>query len=592
MAAKNTLKTAAIAFGCFALFWLCIVSISGSLFSGYHLMDDSIIIRYNKMINENGLWYAIRDYLSMDFHSRFRPVWVIEFITGIYLKGDNFFVWSFLRALFIAATSTILFFFAKQTGFTKYNAILFSLMVMLGQQSSILWMLGPAEVPGIFFLSLSLLAIDRSLNGNPLNIALFIMPAILMSLSKESFIFFIPALYIWRLWRYSTQYNRTFWEAVRENILIGILLAAITIGELYIVVKISTNFGYAGVDAKLSLLNYLKPFVFLLAFSVTGLVSVVGFVIILFRKKFNLKEWFYPALLFVCIVLPQIVVYAKSGIQERYFLPGVIGFVVLVMYQVKAFENDIVTYSFNKKIKGLLIIASSIILAFGLVLFLSENSRVTIIKTLFSFQGNTVQGMNPLSMVIARSSENIKVVGLGITIIGVMMLVVFAAITAFLKIKTFRIYHVLMFLVLMSIAINIASTFAWANKFAREGRVVNSFLNGIINAANPNDTILIVANPVVNAEALLLGVPDYLNIKANRHRLKALPVLPNGADSTMINQQLFMSTYGNFAPQEFKCIALFPETESLFLENAGQWFDAKNYTRNELERRYTIYSAK
>jgi hypothetical protein len=482
MAAKNTLKTAAIAFGCFALFWLCIVSISGSLFSGYHLMDDSIIIRYNKMINENGLWYAIRDYLSMDFHSRFRPVWVIEFITGIYLKGDNFFVWSFLRALFIAATSTILFFFAKQTGFTKYNAILFSLMVMLGQQSSILWMLGPAEVPGIFFLSLSLLAIDRSLNGNPLNIALFIMPAILMSLSKESFIFFIPALYIWRLWRYSTQYNRTFWEAVRENILIGILLAAITIGELYIVVKISTNFGYAGVDAKLSLLNYLKPFVFLLAFSVTGLVSVVGFVIILFRKKFNLKEWFYPALLFVCIVLPQIVVYAKSGIQERYFLPGVIGFVVLVMYQVKAFENDIVTYSFNKKIKGLLIIASSIILAFGLVLFLSENSRVTIIKTLFSFQGNTVQGMNPLSMVIARSSENIKVVGLGITIIGVMMLVVFAAITAFLKIKTFRIYHVLMFLVLMSIAINIASTFAWANKFAREGRVVNSFLSGIINA--------------------------------------------------------------------------------------------------------------
>jgi hypothetical protein len=53
-----------------------------------------------------------------------------------------------------------------------------------------------------------------------------------------------------------------------------------------------------------------------------------------------------------------------------------------------------------------------------------------------------------------------------------------------------------------------------------------------------------------------------------------------------------MTTYGNFAPQEFKCIALFPETESLFLENAAQWFDAKNYTRNELERRYTIYSAK
>jgi hypothetical protein len=37
----------------------------------------------------------------------------------------------------------------------------------------------------------------------------------------------------------------------------------------------------------------------------------------------------------------------------------------------------------------------------------------------------------------------------------------------------------------------------------------------------------------VNAEALLLGVPDYLNIKADRHHLKALPVLPDGADSTM-----------------------------------------------------------
>lgn len=589
---KSTLKTNLFVFLSFAFLWLLLTLTSGSLFSGYHFMDDSLIIRYDQMIREQGVLHALRHYLTDDFSTRFRPVWVAEFILGIYVKGSNFVLWSIVRSLFIALTNTILFAFALKSGLTLRKSLLFSLLIMLGQQTAILWMLGPAEVSGIFFMSLALYAIPRKCEDKPLSTLWFISSIVLMSLSKESFIFMIPAIYIWLIWAYSITYNLGFFQAISRNLLIAIILAVIMLGEIYVLYSISTRFNYAGADKSLGVSSYIKALLFLMVFSISGLVALAGFILLILKKQFRPKKWFYPALLLAAIVLPQILIYAKSGIAERYFLPAVTGFVILIIHQLVIIDKDPVHYFINKKVAMIVSLLSTMVLALGLMLAFSEGIRAFIIKTMYGFRGDVVQQMNPLEIVIARSSNNIRVMGWGIMLIG-LALVAGCIVLIVLKVKTFRLYHAFMIVVLLSVGINLVSVFGLARKFAKEGEAVNGFIAGIVEHTGPNDAILVVADTWVHMEASCAGLPAYLNIKNGRNNLYGIPVSLDAQNPASQADNVFYRVYKKYTPSiPYPCIAFFPGTEELLLADTSAHPDLSLYKKEALGNGYVVYSLK
>ncbi|MES2691517.1 MAG: hypothetical protein V4658_14000, partial [Bacteroidota bacterium] len=371
------------AFVFFTCFWFLLVIVSGSLFSGYKFMDDAGHLVLTSKINQGqGAFELIKNYTTGDLQNRFRPLWAIEYAARTVLLKDNFLLHAIYRAFETVLICFFLFLFARKLGLGQRISTLFALLSTVGQQSIITWALAPSEGIGMFFLSLSLLFMAKAVLDDEkklLNESLFLLFTALMSLCKESFIFFIPAIYTWRLWLSSRKYNISFIRAIRKNIFHAVVLAAIAIAELFTLISISTNFGYAGTDSSLGVSNYIKTFIFLLIFSITGLVSLIGFGLIFFKIRSGAKKWFYPLLLFSAIVFPQVIIYTKSGMLERYFLPAVLGYSMLLIHQVLILEKHPVNYLVNKTVAMLLSLVSSMVLACGLLLGLSSSIRTFIV---------------------------------------------------------------------------------------------------------------------------------------------------------------------------------------------------------------------
>lgn len=129
--------------------------------------------------------------------------------------------------------------------------------------------------------------------------------------------------------------------------LILIVPFIIMIIEIYIIIFfVGTNkIGYAGLDSSILntlfgmfsiITNLLKPKYLL----ILGLLIIfIG--LFIYRGLFKLKSLFLPALLFLFIVIPNLILYAKSGFWGRYLLPSSVGFAFLVVSIVRAFEDNL-----------------------------------------------------------------------------------------------------------------------------------------------------------------------------------------------------------------------------------------------------------
>lgn len=586
---KNNLS----AFIFFTCFWFLVVILSGSLFSGYKFMDDSGHLVLAARLKEGLSWFdVVYHYVNNDLHERFRPVWAADYALRSVVLKDDFLLLSVQRVLQTVFTCFFLYLFARKTGTGHRIGILFAMLVTVGQQSVIAWALAPSEGIGMLFLSLALLFMAKAVldeTGRVLYETLFMLFTLLMSLSKESFIFFIPALFIWRTWLYAQKHSLGLWPSLVRNLPAGILLAVITLWELYMLISLSTSFNYAGADAGAGIGAYLRTFVFFTVFSISGLAALAGFTMLLARRRLKLSEWSFPLLLLAAIVVPQVVIYTKSGIFDRYFLPGAVAFAFLIIHQLHTFEKDVSTYRLNKTVALLLSFTASFTLATGLALALSSGIRMLLIRAMYAFKGNVVQSMNPLSMVYERSNGNIRTIGIGIAIIGLLIVVACIAMIVF-KVRTFRLYHAFMSLVLLTLLVNAAATFSWARKFAREGETVNRFLQAIITHTRKEDAILVVSDPWVHYEGTGSGVPCYLKLKGDRDKLFAYPVFINPGDSSAEKSETIRHAYPPFVPQEFSCLALFPEAETGFLATPHEWFNPDNYSRIALDNGYVVYA--
>jgi hypothetical protein len=388
----------------FLFFWFAILTLCGTLFSGYHFMDDHGIFRESQEVANSNLQKEVKIFKKnlLDPKMRFRPFYWVHRRSMLAVLGTDFTAMSIYIGFLAVFTSFFLFLFMKRIGFSVVESVLFVGLTLLGEQAAIWWRLGNNETLGMLMLSIALLFMALSSSARQkrkkiLYEILFVLSVTLASWSKESFILIIPALLfgkIWLTWQKKQEPGQqepgnskqtakgTWLDAVKENLIPGILLLLVCLIELVHVIKNvgTTKIVYAGYEG-FQLANFVKT-------GIQGFMAVHGWVILLLlilclrrpggkdgrvevkkgrrveqsytksklktllrfifsylptfppshlpsfsvpRKNFLLTQVFWAFVLVGLIAVPQIVLYMKSGMMDRYLLPGIMGYTFLMV---------------------------------------------------------------------------------------------------------------------------------------------------------------------------------------------------------------------------------------------------------------------
>jgi hypothetical protein len=319
----------ALALGVIAILWSVVLLFSGAVTSGYHLTDDHEIVSIAGDLTRTSPWRGALGYVGGDLHYRFRPLYGFHRVAEVAVFGDHFAAWSVYTAVLGLLCAVLLYGALRSLAFSPWEALLFPVLGLAGVQSEMWWRLGPSESLGMVFLAAAVLALGRhATTGSRAARVGFVGAVLLASLSKESFVLATPALLFAYTWAWRSVRGTTWAAAVRRTLPEGAILASTTLLELlFIVLRVGTErIGYAGV-AGITAPKVLATAVALATFGrlwwlvLTALVLASAFG----GGRALLRAAAPTALLLVAIIVPQAILYTKSGLQGRYYLPAVLG---------------------------------------------------------------------------------------------------------------------------------------------------------------------------------------------------------------------------------------------------------------------------
>lgn len=335
----------------FFLFWFGMLMMTGTLTSGYHFTDDHDVIRINKDLERTTLEREFRIFEADLLRSklRFRPFYQLHRRMATAVLGTDFTAWSIYFALLAIFTSFFLAVFMNKSGFTVSESVFFVILTLLGEQAAVWWKLGTNETLGMFLLSAALLCMIKSIETGTdwkdyLFTALYVVLMVLASWSKESFILMIPAVVFWRIMlTYRKQMNKSLLDALKANLLSSIILSVVFVVELvHIFRKIgTTGIQYAGYDG-FNLARFIRTLSdSMLAVNfwiILFLFILVAITVYLHGKQGGmppdspmLSSLWWIVILAALITGPQLLLYMKSGIMERYLLPAVMGYTLIMV---------------------------------------------------------------------------------------------------------------------------------------------------------------------------------------------------------------------------------------------------------------------
>lgn len=583
-------KNILIGFAFFFFFWFGLLSHSGSLTAGFHFTDDHEIVVYSETLKSAGTLETALNWVAEDMRAngRFRPVYYIHRILQIKFFGAEFFIWSVYTGLLASLSSSLIAFFMLMSGFTLLEAVLFPCLLFLGFQTGLWWRLGPAETIGMLIMSMMLAVIAAGVKRKSLVLdIIFIGAGVLFMLAKENFILFIPTLLFLKVWFWKKESGRGWPGAIkREGLPIAVLLFLAGAEIMFIKFFLGTaGIGYAGYEGFKAgpfisaLVNYLfasqawlVPMCLVLALSVTP------------RGR---KPWGDIMAVFALLalaLLPQVLLYAKSGVSERYILPGVFGVVFAAVYFLRLSREGL-----SKEMPGLrgrTLAAWAAALAFiALGSFMIGSRKLAI--TLGMQDLSLLSEFDPVpffSFVTAWFHAFTQKTFLWIAS-GALILSAVAAKRAvfarFLNQRTF-LGFALLWAALFALSIGFDNAFL----SAFQGRKTNEWLRSIEENTGKDDLILVVADPAVNNE-WALSIKRYLSIKSGRANLYAYPVLTKPAYTPF--EKTLIDSFGSIYPGRditsvpdvfsINAIAVFPGAEDEFLAASSGWFDASAYSK-------------
>jgi hypothetical protein len=374
----------------FAAFWSTFLFSAGTVTSGFHLIDDHMVFLINRQLARDNVFQVAANRVTHQLYdtSRFLPVYSVFRVFSIRIFGANFVLLSLLPLITAVLTSWFLYIFARQIRFGIVAAFLFVLLTFIGGQTEIWWLPADAEPIGMLWLSISLYFMAKTIFdagklGRTYNV-LSVLALITATLSKEPFMLLVPAVVLWNVILYRQHHQLSLIEAIKANLGKIVLLTTVCLGELaFILLKIDTTLiGYAGVDANsLTLYKIASAMKQLVLASNPLLVVIIGavFLVVLTSKivydyvltpnqwfkslRSLLEELFCVAVLVGAFVAPQVVLYAKSGFEARYLIPGVMGFAFLNIYLLAKSEQLVSLKAVKLGINVILVIATLLTLA-------------------------------------------------------------------------------------------------------------------------------------------------------------------------------------------------------------------------------------
>ncbi len=365
----------------FTVFVFGLLTITGTLFSGIHCVDDHEMMRFTLHIKERGIWDCIISETQRDLGLRFRPLYYFIRICLVLVLGYNYEMWAIMTAGTIVVALTMGYFCARKLGCNIFYSVIFSLIIMVGPQSVVWWKFGPQENIGMAVLMIGiwylLCWVEKDhLRDGIIGGIIFT----LLSLYKESFICLLPlavALVCLEYWRQQDYSIQAIGEMIKKYWLFGALLAIVGIIEVGLIIfGVGTNeVGYVGLNPDIGLYEYtviwmdcfkgpLKWFVLF------GLIMVA----IMLTGLKRWKEWVTGAIITVVIMVPQVIVYNMTGLSERYILPWSVGYAWFLV--ITAVRKDGVLEG-RKVRRGLLTICLLGVLVCHFVVFWQEASHHT-----------------------------------------------------------------------------------------------------------------------------------------------------------------------------------------------------------------------
>lgn len=319
----------------FVLMVFSLLLSTGTITSGWHMVDDHEFLEYQIELSRSGgtVFTCIQKALEEDIGSRFRPLYYIFRVILTTFFGSNLVVWSIFKAIEIVISFIFLYLCARALKCTVFYSIIFTMVVMVGPQSVVWWKLGPQESTGIMLFAVSFYFLLKWLqtSKNSYAVVSYVF-TLTVALYKESFLLLIPFLMCFVIYSDCNKTEFSFSSvrtSVRQHFLFMLIYSLTFIAEVLIIILVVgvSSPGYVGFDSSVTLhqykiywldaiRNYLKYFLYFMI--------PAGLIIITFIKSWRLllKEFFIACL----IMFPQIILYCKTGLEERYILPWSFGF--------------------------------------------------------------------------------------------------------------------------------------------------------------------------------------------------------------------------------------------------------------------------
>jgi hypothetical protein len=316
------------------LIFLITATQTGLITSGFrYLIDDHQIPLMYKDLTDKGLIETIFTWINYDRSlGRFRPYYQVQIVTLTQLFGLNSVLWFLYISILGSLTAFFLFFFGRLLKFSVPVALVFSISTLLGSQSEI-WIrpLIP-DSQGMFFLSITLVFLGLSCkyeNYSRLNNIFFIIFTILMSLSKESYIIFIPTLIALKIWLFSYFRQLSLWQAVKlsKTSLMSLTLI-LTLEISYIMFYLGTRgTGYAGVDENSLQISGIISTTNILLRDSFFVITSISIILLLILSRLNKESVWIPTkeifpffIFFLMSLFPHVLLYSKSGITAGFYL--------------------------------------------------------------------------------------------------------------------------------------------------------------------------------------------------------------------------------------------------------------------------------
>ncbi|MHC1704354.1 MAG: hypothetical protein AB9846_10640 [Tenuifilaceae bacterium] len=323
------------------IFLFLFLGLTGTITSGYHFTDDHEILRIVDDLKNESTINTIAKWVKDDLSIRLRSAYYTHRVIEAKIFQDNILAWTIYTGFIAFLTFAFFYLGMRSLNFSSLESICFLIIVFVGQQMEVWWRLGPSETLGMFLLSISFYFLFKH---NLLSKILFPLFLVLPILCKESFITIVPAFLLLKIWYDSQSENISIKESITKNWILVFPIVIVLINIYLILFVIGTNnTGYAGFgdEGLKEILSGVVSNIILLSKEYLILTAIL-FVILVFiylQKKdlyINLfKALLFPAIFCLLIVLPNIVLYAKSSIYERYYLPLTLGIAFLIVYIIK-----------------------------------------------------------------------------------------------------------------------------------------------------------------------------------------------------------------------------------------------------------------